>query len=200
MNEHYLRMRSWDISKGITGIMESKYLWDSFWPQTYHGLRSIMNDGATRPNFLIADFFVDAVKDINAEYEVPIAQVWPQMPFLMMPCSYIPGQPGFQLEGTLTSERASMWFRIKNELVIYSALPVILKWMRDGKELRPMHLQTADMRMPKWKARNWDLWAVSLIGLGVVNSGLVYGGRLLWVHRNDCVKLINDQVRAAFKR
>ena len=20
-----------------------------------------------------------------------------------------------------------------------------------------MHLQTADMRMPKWKARNWDL-------------------------------------------
>lgn len=33
---------------------------------------------------------------------------------------------------------------------------------RDGKELRPMHLQTADMRMSIWKARNWDLWAVSL--------------------------------------
>ncbi|KAF4907180.1 Ecdysteroid UDP-glucosyltransferase [Colletotrichum viniferum] len=34
---------------------------------------------------------------------------------------------------------------------------------RRGQELRPMHLQTADMRMPIWKARNWDLWATSLL-------------------------------------
>lgn len=38
---------------------------------------------------------------------------------------------------------------------------------RNGVELRPMHLQTADMRMPFWKARNWDMWVVGLTGLAV---------------------------------
>ncbi|KPM45188.1 hypothetical protein AK830_g1402 [Neonectria ditissima] len=136
MNAHYLRMRTWDISKGIAGTMESKYLWDSFWPQTYRGLKALMDDPDTKPSIMIADFFVDAVKDIHVEYNLPIAQVWPQMPFLMMPCSYIPGEPGFQLEGTLTSENASMWLRIKNELVIILDLPVIMKWMRWVKQMR----------------------------------------------------------------
>lgn len=85
---------------------------------------------------MIADFFVDAVKDIHVEYNLPITQIWPQMPFLMMPCSYIPGQPGFQLEGTLTSEHASLWHRIKNELVIFFDLPVIVKWMKWTKKMR----------------------------------------------------------------
>lgn len=35
---------------------------------------------------------------------------------------------------------------------------------------RPMHLQTADVRMPVWKAKNWDLWAfagfVIVLGAG----------------------------------
>ncbi|SCN83745.1 related to UDP-glucuronosyltransferase 2C1 microsomal [Fusarium fujikuroi] len=136
MNAHYLRMRTWDISKGISGTMPSKYLWDSFWPQTYRGLKAIMDDPKTRPSMMIADFFVDAVKDIHVEYNLPITQVWPQMPFLMMPCSYIPGQPGFQLEGTLTSEHASLWHRIKNELVIFFDLPVIVKWMKWTKKMR----------------------------------------------------------------
>ncbi|KAF7557444.1 hypothetical protein G7Z17_g630 [Cylindrodendrum hubeiense] len=136
MNAHYLRMRTWDISQGIGGTMESKYLWDSFWPQTYRGLKAIMDDLDTRPSMMIADFFVDAVKDIHVEYKLPITQVWPQMPFLMMPCPYIPGEPGFQLEGTLTSEHASMWLRIKNELVILWDLPIIMKWMRWTKQMR----------------------------------------------------------------
>ncbi|KAI1375797.1 putative UDP-glucoronosyl and UDP-glucosyl transferase [Hypoxylon crocopeplum] len=136
MNAHYLRMRTWDISKGIGGTMESKYLWDSFWPQTYRGLKAIMDDPETRPSMMIADFFVDAVKDIHIEYNLPITQVWPQMPFLMMPCSYIPGQPGFQLEGTLTSENASLWLRLKNEFVIIFGLPTIIKWMKWTKQMR----------------------------------------------------------------
>lgn len=158
-------MRSWDISKGIAGTMESKYLWDSFWPQTYHGLRAIMDNAVTRPSFLIADFFVDAVKDIRAEYDVPMAQVWPQMPFLMMPCSYIPGQPGFQLEGTLTSERASMWFRIKNELVIYSALPVIMKWMRWTKNMRLENGLTKPV--PRMEKPNYLLFVNSFFGFEI---------------------------------
>lgn len=165
MNAHYLRMRTWDMSKGIASSMESKYLWDSFWPQTYHGLRSIMNDAATRPSFVVADFFVDAVKDIREEYNVPMAVVWPTMPFLMMPCSYIPGEPGFQLEGTLTSEKASMWFRLRNELVIPSALPLILKWMKWTNKMRLEHGVTRPV--PKMEKPNYLLFVNSFFGLEI---------------------------------
>ncbi|KAI2631944.1 putative UDP-glucoronosyl and UDP-glucosyl transferase [Hypoxylon sp. NC1633] len=136
MNAHYLRMRNWDTGKGISEAMKSKTLFDSFWPQTYRGLKEIMEDPERRPSMMIADFFVDAVKDLHLEYNLPIAQVWPQMPFLMMPCSYIPGQPGFQLEGTLTSEHASLWLRIRNELVVVFGLPAIIKWVRWTKQMR----------------------------------------------------------------
>lgn len=36
----------------------------------------------------------------------------------------------------------------------------------DGeKELRPIHLETADMHMSKFKAKNWDLWLVGFVTL-----------------------------------
>lgn len=136
LEAHYRRSQKWDVSKGLGASMESKYLFDSFWPQTYHGLKGIMDDPETRPDMMIADFFVEAAKDIHVEYQLPIAVVWPNMPFLMLPCSYIPGQPGFQLEGTLTSETASMWLRIKNELVVLTGLRAILKWMNWTKQMR----------------------------------------------------------------
>lgn len=98
MNAHYLRMQAWDISKGLGPSMDSKYLFDSFWPQTYRRLKEIME--SIQPSMIVADFFAEAVKDIHVEYHVPITVVWPTMPWLMVSCSYIPGQPGFQLEGT----------------------------------------------------------------------------------------------------
>lgn len=136
LEAHYRRSQAWDISKGLGASMESKYMFDSFWPQTYHGLKRMMDSAESRPNMIIADFFVDAVKDIHVEYRLPIAVVWPNMPFLMLPCPYIPGQPGFQLDGTLTSETASMWLRIKNELVVVMGLGAILKWMNWTKRMR----------------------------------------------------------------
>ncbi|BCR88254.1 glycosyltransferase family 1 protein [Aspergillus chevalieri] len=152
LEAHYRRSQAWDISKGLGASMESKYMFDSFWPQTYHGLKRMMNNPMTRPSMMIADFFVDAVKDIHVEYRLPIAVVWPNMPFLMLPCPYIPGQPGFQLEGTLTSETASMWLRIKNELVVVMGLRAIMKWMNWTKRMRrangvynpPHHLEKPD--------------------------------------------------------
>ncbi|PYI05190.1 hypothetical protein BO78DRAFT_295182, partial [Aspergillus sclerotiicarbonarius CBS 121057] len=39
-----------------------------------------------------------------------------------------------------------------------------------GKETRPMHLQTADMRMPVYRARNWDLMAVSGLVMGLLGG------------------------------
>ncbi|KAG9826520.1 UDP-glucoronosyl and UDP-glucosyl transferase, partial [Aureobasidium melanogenum] len=133
---HYKRMQQWDIAKGIGQAMESKYLWDSWWPKTYHGLKAIMDDSATRPDMMIADFFVEAVTDIHVEYKLPIAMVAPNMPSFMMPCSYIPGQPGFQLEGTTTSEHASLWLRICNELFFLPDLPAIFEMIRRTKHMR----------------------------------------------------------------
>jgi hypothetical protein len=44
--------------------MESKYTFDSYWTQTYIHLESIISDSTTRPDVMVADFFVDAVKDM----------------------------------------------------------------------------------------------------------------------------------------
>jgi hypothetical protein len=113
-----------------------KYLWDSFWPQTYHSLKKIMDNPATRPGMIIADFFVEAANNIHVEYKLPLAIVSPNMPSFQMPCSYIPGQPGFQLPGTLTSEDTSLWLRIKNEIFFLPDLPEILRAARWNKRMR----------------------------------------------------------------
>ncbi|KAF5859951.1 hypothetical protein ETB97_002211 [Aspergillus alliaceus] len=136
LEAHYLRMRQWDASKGFAGVMDSKYLFDSFWTQTYKHLKQIVDDPATRPDLLLVDFFVDAAKDILYQYNLPIAIMYPQMPALICPCSYIPGQPGFQIDGTLTSEYASIWSRIRNELVMVHALPSVLRWIKWTKKMR----------------------------------------------------------------
>lgn len=134
---HYRRMLSWSPADGLSSIMESKYLWDSYWTDTYLNLKKIVSDPVTRPDFIIADFFADAaVKDMMVEFGVPIAVVWPQMPFLMAPVSYIPGQPGFQVDMSLTSEHASIVSRIRNEMVLFWALPSLFKWMAWTKAMR----------------------------------------------------------------
>jgi hypothetical protein len=64
LEAHYLRMRAWDIKKGLGPVMDSKYMFDSDWTQTYMGLKEIMEDAERRPDAIVADFFVDAVKDM----------------------------------------------------------------------------------------------------------------------------------------
>jgi len=54
----------------------------------------------------------------------------------------------------------------------------------NGKEVRPKHLQTADMRMPIYKAKNWDLMAVTALGTGIFAGSAWFLGKMLWVHRN----------------
>lgn len=58
-----------------------------------------------------------------------------------------------------------------------------LRFDLDGRELRPAHLQTADMRMPFWKARNWDLLAMVGLSLTSVVGGIWFVGKMVWVHR-----------------
>ena len=45
------------------------------------------------------------------------------------------------------------------------------RW-KDGRGVRPMHLQTADMRMSFWKARNWNLMAVSAVSAILFSGGV----------------------------
>jgi hypothetical protein len=60
---------------------------------------------------------------------------------------------------------------------------------KDGKGLRPMHLQTADMRMSAFKAKNWDLYAVSVLALVTVVGSTWLAGRFAWRFRNgDLIK------------
>lgn len=139
LDGHYRRMQAWDIYKGVGQAMGSKYLFDSFWPQTYHGLKKIMDDPTTRPHMIIADFFVEAANDIHFEYKFPVAIVAPNMPLFQLPCSYIPGQPGFQLPGTMTSEDAPMWLRIMNEIFLAPDLPTIIRAGKWSKKMRSDH-------------------------------------------------------------
>jgi hypothetical protein len=51
-----------------------------------------------------------------------------------------------------------------------------------ASELRPMHLQTADARMPIWKARNWDMWLVGLTGSAICSLASWWMLRQSWKH------------------
>jgi hypothetical protein len=134
---HYKRSVRMNPRDGVAPLMASKYMLDETWPTVYARLKCIAADVSTRPDFVIADFFADTpAKDMKLEFNIQIALVWPQMPYLLAPASYIPGQPGFQMDITLTSEHASMWSRLSNELVMVRAIPHVLSWMWWFKSLR----------------------------------------------------------------
>lgn len=90
---------------------------------------------ATRPDFILADYLVDAVRDVCFEHDVLFAMHWHQMPTGMMHASYIPSIPRFQVK-VLTSEFAILWQRLKNAVRIYTALPHFLEYQRWVKQMR----------------------------------------------------------------
>ncbi|SCV36362.1 uncharacterized protein FFB14_06058 [Fusarium fujikuroi] len=67
----------------------------------------------------------------------------------------------------------------------------------DGeKELRLMHLQTADMRMLTFKARNWDLWLVGLVTLGVVLLASITVGKWAWTEERTIGHWVGATVKS----
>ena len=125
--EEYIKMSKWNIDQGFGPVLETKKFLDCSWPQVYGGLQSIMANSNTRPDFVIADYLVDAVRDMQMEFDIPIAMHWPQMPTMMLPASYIPGYAGLQVEVVL-SESATILQRIRNELVPVRCLPALVKY------------------------------------------------------------------------
>ncbi|KAN0075710.1 hypothetical protein V8E54_006980 [Elaphomyces granulatus] len=118
----YLQITSWNhrTYAGRRDIMRFQKFLDSFWPETYRGLKKIVE--STRPDFIFTDYQSVASRDIAAEYCIPVAAMWPQMPWFMAPQKWIPGVPGFQVR-CLTSEHASMYDRLFEQSFILRWAP-----------------------------------------------------------------------------
>ncbi|OQE13133.1 hypothetical protein PENFLA_c053G00970 [Penicillium flavigenum] len=58
---------------------------------------------------------------------------------------------------------------------------------KDGKELRPMHLQTADMRMSVSKVKNWNFYTVGGLALSAGLGSMWLAGRFAWGYRGPVI-------------
>ncbi|KAK4149584.1 UDP-glucosyl transferase family protein [Chaetomidium leptoderma] len=134
---NYIRMSSWttDLMSNWGAVMDTRIFLESSWPDAYRGLSKLVQDPATRPDFILADYWVDAARDMSAEHDIPLAMHWPQMPTAMLPAPYIPGTPGLQIE-ILTSEFATMWQRLRSAVAIYTSLPHYLRYLGWRQKMR----------------------------------------------------------------
>ncbi|EEP81157.1 predicted protein [Uncinocarpus reesii 1704] len=134
----YARMMDWKAPRLFNDcqpLFDAKMFLESSWPSVYSSLSVLMQDRDARPDFILADYLVDAVIDMHAEYRVPIAMHWPQMPTGMLPASYVPGIPGLQVD-VLSSENATLWQRLQNELVKIHILPWVIKYYWWRRKMR----------------------------------------------------------------
>jgi hypothetical protein len=92
-------------------------------------------DPDTKPDLILADYLVDAARDVCYEHGLPLAMHWPQMPTMMLPAPHIPGLPGFQID-VLTSEYATIPQRLKIAAAIYTARPHFLKHSARRRKFR----------------------------------------------------------------
>lgn len=109
-----------------------------------------MTDPERRPDLILGDYLVDAVRDMQIEYDIPIAMHWPQMPFMALPASYIPGHAGLQIE-VMTSEHATIRQRLINELVPLRIAPAAIRykrWLRQMRKTAGVHRMLATPRKP----------------------------------------------------
>ncbi|KAF5020447.1 hypothetical protein F66182_7526 [Fusarium sp. NRRL 66182] len=133
--EHYAIFSrwNWNTASGKRDIVKGKMAFDAFWPCTYRGLKEVIT--ATKPDFIFSDFQVEAALDVCNGFQLPHAVMWPQMPWLMMPQKYIPGQPGMQ-QRCLTSEDASIYDRLFEMTFLLRSAPYFLRWVFWVREMR----------------------------------------------------------------
>ncbi|KAF5510144.1 UDP-glucuronosyltransferase 2A3 [Colletotrichum siamense] len=135
----YILFSEWSWSgNGLRNWIEGKKFFDAFWSETYENLKRVVE--TTRPDFLFADFHVDAARDMQREYNLPLATMWPQWPYFMCPVPYIPGRVGLEPR-VQTSEHASMWDRFNQDIyllkhpIAFADLFLTTKRMRAKKGL-----------------------------------------------------------------
>ncbi len=113
--------------------MRGKKFCDGFWPETYFNLKRVVDE--SYPDFIFGDYQVDAAKDIASEFQIPLATMWPQMPWFMVPQKYIPGEPGMQ-QKCLTSEHATFFDRLYDETYILRSFLPFLDFLLWSKRMR----------------------------------------------------------------
>jgi UDP:flavonoid glycosyltransferase YjiC (YdhE family) len=124
---YYLDMQKSDPRKCYLDYFRPRFAVDAFWPSDFAHLRDIV--ASSRPDMIVADFLVDAVRDIQYLTGIPAAMVWPQMPYGMVGARHIPGVPGFQIDA-LSGEHASVWTRLRAELRPLRAITAIVPYLR----------------------------------------------------------------------
>ncbi|KAF3797970.1 putative UDP-glucose flavonoid 3-O-glucosyltransferase 3 [Colletotrichum gloeosporioides] len=148
----YILLSEWSWSgNGLRNWIEGKKFFDAFWSETYERLKLVIE--TTRSDFLFADFHVDAARDMQREYNLPLATMWPQWSYFMCPVPYIPGRVGPEPR-VQTSEHASMWDRFNQDIhllkhpIAFAGLFLTTKRMRakKGLELSEFY-QTHDKTM-----------------------------------------------------
>ncbi|KAB5545735.1 hypothetical protein GE09DRAFT_1224689 [Coniochaeta sp. 2T2.1] len=130
---HYVDMQASDPRRDYWGYFRPKLTVDAFWTSDLAFLKDIV--ATVKPDMIVADFFVDAIRDIQHLTGIPIAMVWPQMPYGLAKVSYIPGVPGFQIDA-LSGEHASLFTRLRAELRPLRALPPIIHYLRSVRNMR----------------------------------------------------------------
>lgn len=162
--ELYIRFGRWSFSAaGTRDFIEGKKFFDGFWPETYRNLKRVVDE--SRPDLVFADYQVEAAKDVSSESQTPLATMWPQMPWLMVPQKYIPGQPGMQ-QRCLTSEHATFFDRLYDETYILRAFLPFLHFLRWTTGMR----RTAGVKtklLTSAKKPNYLLLVNSFFGLEV---------------------------------
>lgn len=130
---HYLALQNSDPRRDYRGFFRPKHTVDAFWTSDFACLKRVV--AVCKPDVIVADFFVNAARDIQYQTGIPLAMVWPQMPYGHAKVPYIPGVPGFQIDA-LSSEHASLTARLRAELRPVRALPAIISYLRFVRSMR----------------------------------------------------------------
>lgn len=130
---HYLALQHSDPRRDYRGFFRPKLTVDAFWTSDFAFLKRIVV--VSKPAVIVADFFVNAARDIQYQTGIPVAMVWPQMPYGHGKVPYIPGVPGFQIDA-LSSEHASLMTRLRAELRPLRALPAIINYLLFVRRMR----------------------------------------------------------------
>ncbi|CAI4216003.1 unnamed protein product [Parascedosporium putredinis] len=157
---HYLQMQDSDPRRDYREYFAPKFRVDAFWASDYPFLTEIVD--VCKPDMIVADFFVDAVRDIQYQTGIPVAMLWPQMPYGMASVSYIPGMAGFQIDA-LTSEHASLWTRLRAALRPLRALPAILPYLKFVRTMRRgagVHYSLPVLSKPNYLALVNSFWGL----------------------------------------
>lgn len=133
--ELYIKLSRWDNTSvsGRAGYWSCKKFYDSFWAETYRELKKLLD--VSPPDFIFSDFQAEAPKDVAIEYSISLAEMWPQMPWLMAPQPWIPGMVGAQVR-CLTSEHASMYDRIFEQTHMLRDAPNLIDYYLWARNMR----------------------------------------------------------------